>query len=114
MTCNEFESQIVNFINEDMDYSILKDFLSHLHSCENCYDDLTISYLTNVGLEKIDNDDTSSYDFLGELKQLIKNAEKKLDRYTTFGNWVYAVTIVANVVVLVVIAVGMLHWFDIL
>ena len=114
MTCNEFETQIGDFVSGNLSYSILEKFLYHLHECKDCYDDLEIYYMTNVGLGKIEKDDTISYNFKGELEQIIGNYEHCLSRFFRFQLFTKTITIAANIVMLVVLLIAFLVWFDII
>lgn len=114
MTCNEFETQIGSFISGDMNYELIREFISHLYSCNDCCDDLEIYYITNIGFEKVEKEDSISYNFKGELKQIIGNYEKILKRWESFNKCTRAVTVLANIIVLVVLVIGLLTCFDIL
>lgn len=114
MTCSEFESQISNFINANIKYAVLEKFIVHLHDCKECYDELEIYYMTNIGLEKVDKDDSISYNFKGELEQIIHNYEKFLNKYTRFQLITKTITIIANIILLATIVIAFLMWFDIL
>lgn len=114
MTCNEFESEISNFINGDIKYSLLGKFIYHLHGCKECFDELEIFYMTNVGLEKVDKDDSVSYNFKGDLELIIENYEKFLKRYSRFQLITKTITIIANIILLATIVIAFLMWFNIL
>lgn len=114
MTCTEFESQISNFIDDDIDNSVLEDFLFHLNTCKSCYDDIEIFYITNIVLDKVDSDSSISYNFSGELKQIIEDKRKKIRQIMKFRMFTQAVSITANIFVVAGFALFLLLWFKIL
>ena len=42
MTCKEAEQLVMPYINKELDDKELRAFLSHIHGCQACYEELEI------------------------------------------------------------------------
>ena len=58
MTCVEAEKMVVPYMKDELSPTELEDFLDHIHTCENCREELEIHYMVDVGLKKLDEADT--------------------------------------------------------
>lgn len=63
-----FEQEIPDFLDDQLDNEHLDRFLTHLHGCASCRDELSIQYLVREGLPRIEsgasfslNEDLASY-----------------------------------------------------
>ena len=86
MDCREFEKWIPDFIGRKMDYLTLKAFRKHMRECKNCKEELTIKFLIDEGLVRLEEGNT--FDLNLELRKRIYEAEKKIrrhDRYIRVG-----------------------------
>ncbi len=57
MKCREFESRIPAYVKGEMDMEELQDFLEHADSCEECYNELEITYSVMQGIRQLDSED---------------------------------------------------------
>lgn len=64
MKCLEFQKCIPGIIDKNMDVSRIDDALKHLEVCEDCQDELEISYILKYGFE----DDKDDIDFNLQIK----------------------------------------------
>ena len=53
MNCQEFDKHIQAFIERDMDYSRLDEFIAHYRSCEDCHEELEINFLMAYVYQKM-------------------------------------------------------------
>ena len=51
MTCVEAEKMVVPYMKDELSPTELEDFLDHIHTCENCREELEIHYMVDVGLK---------------------------------------------------------------
>ena len=72
MTCVEAEKMVVPYMKDELSPTELEDFLDHIHTCENCREELEIHYMVDVGLKKLDEAD-GTYDIVGDLKRRSQN-----------------------------------------
>ena len=78
MECKEFEKQIPDFIGKKLDYVALKAFAEHVESCPKCGEELTIQFLIDEGLVRLE--EGSAFDLKTELWTRMNEAEKKIRR----------------------------------
>ena len=91
MTCVEAEKMVVPYMKDELSPTELEDFLDHIHTCENCREELEIHYMVDVGLKKLDEAD-GTYDIVGDLKRKLESSEAVLRRFFTFQVARYAVS----------------------
>ena len=53
MYCAKFQKQISSFINNNLDINEMDMFINHARKCRDCYEELEINYMVNIGLEKM-------------------------------------------------------------
>ena len=94
MNCLEAQSKIMAFIENKLPDDELREFIKHVRSCKNCYEELEIYYTLIVGMKQLDEEDNISTDFENALD---KKLEEEMNRLTTVKR-------IANSTILVVIA----------
>lgn len=103
MYCAKFQKQISNFTNNNLDIKEMDSFINHAKKCKDCYEELEINYMVNIGLEKIENDETASFDLKGELEKMVEYYENKSDlyyKYNMYKNIIMGVTYVSLFIVI--------------
>ncbi len=53
--CKELERSIPQFLKDELTNGQLKQFLSHVESCEECKEELTIQILTQIGTKRLED-----------------------------------------------------------
>lgn len=102
MTCKEFEKLIPEYVAKKLDYLTLKDFYAHMQSCDECKEELTINFLVEDGLKKLENGD--AYDLHKEWGSRVDETKRKLLRNESLikiGFWIeiVAVGVIAGVAI---------------
>lgn len=80
MNCLEAQSKIMAFIENKLPDDELREFIKHVRSCPNCYEELDIYYTLIVGMKQLDESDNISTDFKNALD---KHLEEEMNRLTT-------------------------------
>lgn len=77
MNCIETQRCIHLFLKNELDEKTQKDFVKHVHCCNECMEELTIEYLLFEGIKRLENAD--DFDIKKELdeKLNITNKHKK-------------------------------------
>ena len=57
MNCLEAQSKIMAFIENKLPDDELREFIKHVRSCKNCYEELDIYYTLIVGMKQLDESD---------------------------------------------------------
>lgn len=113
MECKDFQSKINDFIDGNMDIEHVDEFLEHLHSCNECYEELEIRFLVQTGLDELDNDDISAYDLKGKLNKLIYDYEAESYRNIRVEFFKKLIFVLADGVTLGSMIYCALRWIDI-
>ena len=79
MECKVFEKRIPDFINRKLDYVTLKSFVEHMESCPKCKEELTIQFLIEEGLVRLE--EGSAFDLKEELRIRMEDASRKIRRH---------------------------------
>ena len=76
MNCKEADKLIPLFLEDDLDNRELSEFLSHVESCADCKEELTIQFLVQVGMKRLE--DGNTFNLRNELDALLVDANKRL------------------------------------
>ena len=79
MECAEFEKRIPDFIKRELDYVTLKAFAGHVEHCPRCKEELTIQFLIDEGLVRLE--EGNAFDLNHELRVRIAESRKKIRRH---------------------------------
>ena len=68
MTCREAEQMVMPYINKDLTDKEMSAFLSHVHTCSDCYEELEIYYTIYTGLAQLEEggEDQNMHNLLEE------------------------------------------------
>lgn len=84
MNCQEFDKHIQAFIERDMDYSRLNEFIAHYRSCEDCHEELEINFLMAYVLK---DDSQTSFNLSRKLECHIQEELNKKKRFCRYLFW---------------------------
>lgn len=79
MECKTFEKRIPDFMGRKLDYVTLKKFLDHMENCPACKEELTIQFLMEEGLVRLE--EGSAFDLKHELNIRMEEATRKIRRH---------------------------------
>ncbi len=54
MNCKEEEKKIPAFLQDDLSFKDLEQFIEHIEECPECKEELTIQFLVSEGLERLE------------------------------------------------------------
>lgn len=101
LTCKEVEMIIPDFIKQKLEYHDLKKFLEHIETCENCKEELTIQFLIEEGMARLE--DGSAFDLQKELNARIQECEKQIERHRMMQCVSYTMEIVAILAIALIV-----------
>ena len=82
MDCKEYEKKIPQFISDEMNFMELKEFARHTATCESCKEELTIQFLIDKGLERLE--EGSAFDLNKEMQLRMEAAKNKVRFHERF------------------------------
>lgn len=113
MSCTRFQQCINKFIKDELDVKDMDFFVGHARKCRECYEELEINYIINVGLERIEKDSKASFDLKGELERKLKQLEEKADAMYKFNVYNKIICITAYICMAAVIILSMFDFLGI-
>ncbi len=78
MTCSKAQSLITPFINDKLKLNELEEFISHVHTCEECREELEVYYALLTAMKQLDEDQNLSDDFSLELSEKLEREQEKI------------------------------------
>ena len=85
MDCRTFESKIPAYIAGQLNMEEMQEFLEHLDSCREGYDELEITYSVMQGIRQLDSEDgdTTAKDLELSLDRSIYFSQDRVQKWTT-------------------------------
>ncbi|MCR5742579.1 MAG: hypothetical protein K6F92_02460 [Lachnospiraceae bacterium] len=81
MNCEEASALVNDFIeNKIDDDQVLSEYLDHICSCKNCYEELDVMFIVSQGLYGLTTNENVSFDFTGALSKKIEDAKRELKK----------------------------------
>ena len=77
MNCKDAEKKIPYFLQDEMDGSMLKEFVKHVDACPECREELSIQFLVAEGLERLEKG--NNFNLQKELLMKLENAEHQIN-----------------------------------
>lgn len=77
MTCQDALQQMTDYLQGKLTTKEEMELISHVESCENCFEELELNYIMQVGLDKLDEEQSSSMDFTAMLREYMEKSRKK-------------------------------------
>lgn len=75
MDCKETRRCIRFFLKDEMDDNTAYEFVEHIHSCNECMEELTVEYLLFEGIRRLENAD--DIDVKSELEEKLNRILKQ-------------------------------------
>ena len=75
MVCEEARKLNKDFIEGSLESKKLAEYIKHIESCRNCYEELDITYIVTLGLDGIENDTISIFNFPSIIAKRIEEAK---------------------------------------
>ena len=110
MTCREAEKMVISYIHDELTKDELDEFLEHVENCDSCMEELEIHYMVDVGLKKLDEEDTT-YDIVGDLMRKMEASVREMQRFTVFQLTRYVVTTLSAMWLLLAILLQIRIWY---
>ena len=102
MDCKRVQKMIPKYISDQLTEYEMMSFLDHINQCHECYDELEITYMTQVGLTRLD-EEGASYDLSGAMQQSLKSSANYIAKMTKLKVCRYACSTLAVYGVLIVL-----------
>ncbi len=87
MQCIQATKMIPGFIDGELSYKELEQFMEHIEECESCREELSIQFLVEVGLNSLEAGNT--FDLQEELNEALEEARKRVKIYRVFRQGIF-------------------------
>lgn len=105
MKCEDAVLKIGDYIKGDMSCGEMEEFIAHVKTCPECYDELETYYTISVGMKFLDDIRQEPYNIPEMLKQDLRKKEKYLRRRRQLGR-----LLIAAAVLILAAGAGYLAW----
>ena len=83
MECSEAQKLIRDYMYGQLPADKKEDFVSHIRSCRDCYEELDIYYMVEVGLNGLRDDRLNNMDLKNRLEQELEDLETEVQQQRT-------------------------------
>lgn len=83
MVCKEAESLIPQYLDDSMDKDTLLEFMSHIHECKNCYQELDTYFMVEKALDTLAQEENQSFNLSKKLEQDLNRKWMMISRNET-------------------------------
>lgn len=107
MDCKEAQALVPEYIKQELDADTLGEFLAHVKSCSDCYEELEVYYSIDMGLKVLDGKLANVVNLKASMEQALRISERQLRqkywfqvcRYTlnTVVFWAIVATLIMQV-----------------
>lgn len=106
MDCKEANKKMSDFLNNELNSRELKGFIEHISRCKDCKEELSIQFLVQEGMARLE--DGSTLDLQNELERLLDEAERRMIfyrwlHYLIYGVEAFAIIAIITIIVLVIV-----------
>lgn len=111
MNCKEVQTLIPKYIDGTISDTELEEFLSHISSCDMCYEELEITYIIKEALVKIDENPNAPFNIRNMLKKKLKASENYIKRMKKFHSCAAGIYVTAELSLMLVVIIQLCVWF---
>lgn len=107
MDCKDFQRMIPEFLADELDNYSLEAFLNHVEKCKSCKEELTIQFLIEAGIQRLE--DGSTFNLSKELLTTMNDAWQRLRVRKRLLNAAFflQIVVVAEIIAAIGLALGL-------
>jgi hypothetical protein len=106
--CKSFEKKIPDFMADCLENEDLEAFLDHLEECESCRDELSIQYLVDTGMDRLEKGE--AFHLQKDLNAFIYAEQERLGRRKRLTIAAYGLEVITVFAFSASIVLAMLLW----
>ena len=101
MNCQNAQSMVLNFINNKLDKEETKEFIEHIRSCKDCWEELEIYYVMLIGLKQLDEGEELAADFKEKLQNEVDSRYLEIEKNSKRKYGAKIITILVTAAILI-------------
>lgn len=110
MECMQVQHLIIPYIRGELDGQTLKEFVKHIESCEDCYQELEIYYAIQLTVLTPEEEQPKVLHLREMLTKRLELSKSYLNRRKIWGRVVGAILITAQILVVITLVVQIDIW----
>ena len=95
MDCKEAQALVPGYIKHELYADTLGEFLAHVKSCSDCYEELEVYYSIDMGLKVLDGKLANVVNLKASMEQALRDSERQLKK----RHWFYVTYYAMNTIV---------------
>ncbi len=103
MTCQKALQQITEYLQGNLTTKEEMELISHVDTCESCFEELELNYIMLVGLDKLDKEQSSSMDFTAMLKEYMDKSRRQYKKEKRIKQF-----LISGIILVVLLLIGLL------
>ncbi len=112
MDCRAAQEKMMPFIRRQLNDEELEQFVRHIDSCQECYEELQISYSLYQGLRMLEQDQLDSFHIQHGLDRLLQDSREKVQKRHRIKKAVFWITVGALAGVFLFFAMQLIRWLN--
>lgn len=80
MTCQEAQSLITEYVQDQLDTKTLESFLQHVNHCPDCLEELEVYYIVFTGIKRLDDDLNIAINYHEEFQNTLRESANQIKR----------------------------------
>lgn len=80
MKCEQAQERVNAYIDRTMPDRELEDFIAHVKSCPDCFDELETYYIVNMTMKYLEDGKEESYDIAKQLRDDLNGQRQRIRR----------------------------------
>ncbi len=77
MDCQETLGKITSYLQGKLQLQEEIDLIRHVEHCASCYEELELNYIMLIGLDRLDEEQSSSMDFTAMLQEYLEESKRQ-------------------------------------
>lgn len=80
MTCQQAQSLITEYVQDQLDMKTLERFLQHVTNCPDCLEELEVYYIVFTGIKRLDEDENIAINYHEEFQKTVEDWTNRIRR----------------------------------
>lgn len=110
MNCQDVQKFVTAYINNELHGKELEEFMEHIKTCKDCYEELEIYYTIQFALRQLDNNEQFTHDVREHLAEHLHQTEKKIYMKRRHNIYSLAIVFLAQMAVILTLIAQFQIW----
>ncbi len=112
MDCSTAQKKMMMFIREELKDDELEAFVKHIDSCQECSEELQISYSLFLGLRMLEQEQTDSFNIQHALDVFLQKQRDRIRKRHFLKRLFFLITLLVVAAAVVFFAFQLIRWMN--